>query len=158
MFMVQQSSLYIRLILAPFRLILMLILISSLIRSSLLLLVFVIVFIGGLIVLLVRVSSLSTQEQGIIIRQLVFIVIMIILLFKETYIVPVSDFIPLVFWVSDRFTINYVLVLLVTSLLVITALVFKFKGLVRRVCLYGVKHIPLSRGSIRGCLVDNWVI
>lgn len=67
-FIVQQSGLYMRLILVPFRVALILFLKSVLLSSILVLLVFVMIFIGGLIVLLVRVASLSSQEQGVMLR------------------------------------------------------------------------------------------
>lgn len=134
-FAVQQSRLYIRLILAPFRLLLVLSLLRNLLRSRFLLFLFVMIFIGGLVVLLVRVSSLSTQEQGVVARQFFFVSILRVLIIKEVFVFPVSDFIPLVLWLSDGFAVLLVFSILIISLLVITSLVFKFKGLVRSVCL-----------------------
>jgi len=99
--------------------------------SGMLLLVFIMVFIGGLIVILVSVASVAQQEQKTFVSVIGLLLCVACLStsevfrYKEAY-THCLDLLPVSFWVRI-----VVVGLLVISLISITHFLLSFKGLVR---------------------------
>jgi len=121
----------------------------NLLTGGLFFYIFVIIFIGGLLVLLVRVSSLSTQEQGIVVSLPLFLCSILLvgsIRYCSSRVMP-SPSIVMILWRIETSYYIIIMSILILGLITIRGLVFEFKGLVRRVCLFSVYNIPLFRGG-----------
>jgi len=98
--------------------------------------IYIIIFIGGLLVLLVSMASISFQEQGYNLDKLILSITIVFLipLFREskTWTLNSAATVMRTIWFEEQGNNARSLVLLLgIALIVITGLFLKFKGLVR---------------------------
>lgn len=131
----QRRSLWSSLIVIPMRIIIIFMRRRWNYYSGLIIILYRIIFIGGLLVLLVRVASISFQEQSFNIIKvwlgtLLILIIPVILSFKRrqgTEALPAG-----IIWFANQPFLFYILILIiVAALLLITKLVLSFKGIIR---------------------------
>ena len=132
----QRRSLWGRLIIIPMRLAI----IYSTVRvnsfSGLIMVMYIIIFIGGLLVLLVRIASISFQEQGYNLDKLILSITVMFLIpfFRENKMWSLNSAATVMrtAWFEEQSNNIWSLVFLLRiALIVITGLFLKFKGLVR---------------------------
>jgi len=133
----QGSSLWRTLIVVPARLVLIYSFRSINITSGLLIIIYVIVFIGGLLIFLISVASISPQEQRSNISSLFTIMVLVIalpLILLTKKLTSTSRWIifSVWFWGEETFIIIIISVLLLT-LLVVTRFFLNYKGFIRRI-------------------------
>lgn len=133
---VQSSSLWARLLTIPTSIVLIMTY-SSDKSSGLLLLLFIMIFIGGLLVLLIGVASSIHQEQAILVRLFYFISIRVLIapilvkMYSIEWRISNSTLFSWVFSTSIvYFSTNIILITL--GLLVISSLLMEFKGMIRK--------------------------
>lgn len=133
----QSSTLWTRLIIIPLSLVVILLINSNNVRSRLVIVLYVMVFVGGLIVLLVSVSSLSSHEQTYNFDKPW-------LLFRISAALPFSFFykikieshslIQRVRWFENQAQLIFFSVFLIlTCLIIVSKRINSFKGLIRRI-------------------------
>lgn len=130
---IQTSSLWARLFLVP-RSFILILRFSPLSFSSLVLLIFTIVFIGGLIVLLVRVTTIVFQEQSIIINPVfIFILWRFFFLLKNACYNWSQEYSTLFEWLvlPKVIIVRVALVILIRGLVTISFIIIEFKGIAR---------------------------
>jgi len=133
----QGSSLWRTLIVVPARLVLIYSFSSINITSGLLIIIYVIVFIGGLLIFLMSVASISPQEQRSSIRSpfaiiIVVIALPLILLTKKFTSTSRWIIFSVWFWGEETFILVIISILLLT-LLVVTNFFLNYKGFIRRI-------------------------
>ena len=130
----QSSSLWTRLLIIPTRILLIITCQRANFYSRLIVIVYVIIFIGGLIVLLVRVASISYQEQRFYFLKfwvlLIRVLILPLLIFIKTETFTNSNQFTGWYENSGRLILIRV-VILTTALLTLTKLIIAFKGIIR---------------------------
>jgi len=130
----QSSSLWIRLLLIPIRIIVVFIYSQNNLFSGIIIILYITVFIGGLIVLLVRVARISPQEQMFYFIKIWTVTTIIVsypfIFYKKFYIeLEKNAFTP---WFENIRIIILLRVLLLTlALIVLTKLIIEFKGIIR---------------------------
>jgi len=132
---IQSSSLWARLTIVPLRFLLIIVIRVKTI-SELTLIIFVIVFIGGLIVLLVSVSAMVRQEQSI---SLSIRLLLVLLITESVLILSRYDWRHSFVTLLNTLTafnagfISLSLILLIQGLLTISVLLVEFKRLIRKI-------------------------
>lgn len=131
----QGSSLWGTLIVVPTRLVLIYSFRIFNMISGLLMIIYVIVFIGGLLIFLIRVASIAPQEQRLRIRSTfrVLTVIFIIPIIFVNRKLPASlrwIILSIWFW-GERVLIVVIIVILLLTLLTVTKFFIVYKGFVR---------------------------
>jgi len=133
----QVSSLWSRVIIVPLRLLAILVRSVSNTFSSVLIIIYVIIFIRGLLVLIVRVASISSSEQGYSLTKL-------IILFSLIRAIPLgaefghrsmsNNLIIRILWFEHQsWGFVFILILLLVSLVVLTYFLQFFKRMTRRI-------------------------
>lgn len=130
----QRRALIRRLILIPLRIFFITRIISFNLNSSIILVIYILVFIGGLLVLLVSMASLSSREQiinlpksGVILRLLLSR-----LFIRKTEVQFRHNHRLIILWVENlSFYLNIILLIITTSLLIISKNTSNFKGIIR---------------------------
>lgn len=131
----QGSSLWGTLIVVPTRLVLIYSFRMVNIISGLLIIIYVIVFIGGLLIFLIRVASITPQEQRLRISNvfIIFTIILIVpMLFVHKKLLTSIRWIMLSVWFwGERALINVIIIVLLLTLFVVTKFFIVYKGFVR---------------------------
>lgn len=129
----QSRTLLRSLIIVPRSLIIVMILNSTNSYSGLFILLYVIVFIGGLIVLLVRMASISLQDQIVWPDQVWIILILLFTPFTSIkYEMIIESLSTGTFWIIyTGINIFMLRLLLIIGIMVITLLLITFKSIVR---------------------------
>jgi len=133
----QVSSLWSRVIIVPLSLLAILVRSVSNTFSSVLIIIYVIIFIRGLLVLIVRVASISSSEQGYSLTKL-------IILFSLIRAIPLgtefghrsmsNNLIIRILWFEHQsWGFVFILILLLVSLVVLTYFLQFFKRMTRRI-------------------------
>lgn len=133
----QGSSLWGTLIVVPTRLVLIYSFRIVNIISGLLIIIYVIVFIGGLLIFLIRVASITPQEQRLRVRS-VFAILTIIfvtpILFVNRKLSTSLSWIILSIWFwGERNLIIVIIIVLLLTLFVVTKFFIVYKGFVRSI-------------------------
>lgn len=133
----QSSSLWRTLIVVPIRLILIYSFRRLNIMSGLLIVIYVIVFVGGLLIFLMSVASISPQEQSLRIRVMFWVAILSLLppiLSFVKKLVPPLRWIILSIWFWGEMIILFILgVILVVTLFIVTKFFIVYKGFIRSI-------------------------
>lgn len=133
---IQSSSLWVRLLTVPARGILVIRL--SIDKSSgLIILIFIIIFIGGLLILLVRVASAVYQEQALSPRGLVLGITLVAFSFliMNLKVYDWSQVKTTIFFWTSALKTNFLIfrvTLVLISLIIISFLLMEFKGIIRK--------------------------
>jgi len=133
----QSSSLWRTLIVVPIRLILIYSFRRLNIMSGLLMIIYVMVFIGGLLIFLISVASISPQEQSLRVKIFFWIVILFpifpILIYTKKLVHPLS-WIMLSIWFWGEITLIFIIgVILVVTLFMVTKFFIVYKGFIRSI-------------------------
>jgi len=133
----QSSSLWRTLIVVPIRLILIYSFRRLNIMSGLLMIIYVIVFIGGLLIFLISVASISPQEQSLRVKMFFWIVILFsifpIFIYTKKLVHPLS-WIMLSIWFWGEITLIFIIgVILVVTLFMVTKFFIVYKGFIRSI-------------------------
>lgn len=131
----QRSSLWGTLIVVPIRLVLIYSFRIVNVISGLLIIVYVIVFIGGLLIFLIRVASITPQEQRIGIRNtsIILVIVSIIPIFfvnKKLFNSLGWMILAIWFW-GESSLIAVIIMILLLTLFVVTKFFIVYKGFVR---------------------------
>jgi len=133
----QGSSLWGTLIVVPTRLVLIYSFRMLNIISGLLVIVYVIVFIGGLLIFLIRVASITPQEQRLRISNVfraLTIIFIIPIFFVDIKLSTSLRWIMLSIWFwGERILILILILILMLTLLVVTKFFIVYKGFVRSI-------------------------
>lgn len=133
----QGSSLWGTLIVVPTRLVLIYSFRIVNIISGLLMIIYVIVFIGGLLIFLIRVASITPQEQRLRIRTIfrtLTIVLIIPMLFVDRKLLTSLRWMILSIWFwGERALIIIIVIILLLTLFVVTKFFIAYKGFVRSI-------------------------
>lgn len=131
----QNSSLWGTLIVVPISLVLIYSFRIVNIMSGLLIIIYVIVFIGGLLIFLIRVASITPQEQRLRIRStlgMLTIVLVIPIFFVKNKMSTSLRWIILSIWFwGERSLIIIIVITLLLTLFVVTKFFMVYKGFVR---------------------------
>lgn len=131
----QNSSLWGTLIVVPISLVLIYSFRIVNIMSGLLIIIYVIVFIGGLLIFLMRVASITPQEQRLRIRStlgMLTIVLVIPIFFVKNKMSTSLRWIILSIWFwGERSLIIIIVITLLLTLFVVTKFFMVYKGFVR---------------------------
>jgi len=131
MLSVQNSSLWSIIIIIPIRVVVILTGRSVLELSGVLIIVYVIVFIGGLLVLLIRVTTIRTQEQGQVITHIIGILTTVGLLpflLEVKRNVYNNSVVTSISWFEQQNVISTLIVLLLLLILVTKQLKYLLGG------------------------------
>lgn len=133
----QSSSLWGTLIVVPIRLILIYSYSRVNIISGLLIIIYVIVFIGGLLIFLIRVASISPQEQSLRVSVGFWVTIVFFLFPMFLYIkklVSSLRWIILSIWFWGEMSILFIIgLILVVTLFIVTKFFIVYKGFIRSI-------------------------
>lgn len=131
----QGSSLWGTLIVVPTRLVLIYSFRIVNIISGLLIIIYVIVFIGGLLIFLISVASITPQEQRLrirnIFRALIIIFIIPMLLVHEKLSTSLRWIILSIWFWGERALVAIIIIILLLTLFVVTKFFIVYKGFVR---------------------------
>lgn len=131
----QGSSLWGTLIVVPTRLVLIYSFRIVNIISGLLIIVYVIVFIGGLLIFLIRVASITPQEQRLrmsnVFRILTIIFITPIFFVNRKLLTALRWIILSIWFWGERTLVIVIMMILLLTLLVVTKFFIVYKGFIR---------------------------
>jgi len=102
--------------------------------SGLLVIIYIIVFIGGLLIFLVRVASLTPQEQNISLN--LFLLIFLIV-FTLPFVLQIKTshssriLLPYIWRVTQPYFYLFIVIVFLVALLILTKFFIRFKGLIR---------------------------
>lgn len=131
----QSSSLWRRLLVIPFSIRIISLITGPNLLNGLPLLLFIIVFVGGLLTLLVRVASLAKKEQGFCFLKRVFFIFLIRIVpfvLEKERVYFIKNFRFNIFLDREGAILLLSLLVLIVSFFLITNLVFSFKGIIRK--------------------------
>lgn len=105
--------------------------------SELSLIIFVIVFVGGLIVLLLRVSAIASQEQSLSFRRTLFVIMLCLIgatlcLNTFDWILYLTRMLHLISQIKITI-LTIVILILLEGLVIISLVLVEFKSMVRKV-------------------------
>lgn len=135
LFIIQNSSLWRRLILVPTRIVIIYSCRNLLIISSLLSIMVVLVFVGGLLVLLVRITALSYQEQGVRTNYVAPLIILIALRIHSFITMKINhetEWLTRISWITTEPNIIIMILIILTLTLVVISWFFTIRKTLTR--------------------------
>jgi len=148
----QSSSLWRTLIVVPISLILVYSFRRIDMISGLLIVIYVIVFIGGLLIFLIRVASISPQEQRFRLRillGLIFLYLMTPVLLFGKKLAFTFRWIMLSIWFwGEGILVLFIILILLFTLFLVTKFFMSYKGFIRSLYYYSIQFVlPLYNVS-----------